>query len=89
MGVGGVGAHGERSSDDVELAGSRRGQKEGITSDLLTVGGRKKRETAGCELQMGTVCVGAWKVSDVTVYEDKRKKSSVHTALCLKRQVSN
>ena len=46
MGVGGVGAHGERSSDDVELAGSRRVQMEGIIDDLLTVGGRKKREPA-------------------------------------------
>ena len=42
----GVGTYGERSSDDVELAGSWRVQKEGIIDDLLTVGGRKKREPA-------------------------------------------
>ena len=46
VGVGGVGTHGERSSDVVELAGIRRVQLKGIINDLLTVGGRKKREPA-------------------------------------------
>ena len=89
MGGGGVGAHGERSSDDVELAGIRRVRLKGIINDLLTVGGRKKREPAVASCRLQTVCDGACKKDGQNGHEDKHKKSSVHTALCLNRQVSN
>ena len=89
MGSGGAWAYGERSSDDAVLAVARRCQEKGIVVDMRTFRGRRKREPTGCELQTGLCVTVLGKNVYVTVLEDKHKKSSVHTALCLNRQVSN
>ena len=89
MGAGGPGTHRERPSDVAEAGGSRVGRNGMIPSDGWTAGGLKRREAAVAVSITNDKLECLEKSSDVTVYEDKRKKSSVHTALCLKRQESN